>query len=71
MNNVYCEICNVCIRRNSIWKHNKSIKHINNQRYEQIDNYNDIVEILEWLFREKRIRQFTKPFHLKNPSKAE
>ena len=54
-----------------MWKHNKSIKHINILRYEQIDNYNDIVEIPEWLFREKRVRQFVNPFHLKNPLKAD
>ena len=71
MNNVFCEICNVYIHKNSIWKHNKSGKHINNLRYEQIDNYNDIVEIPEWLFREKRIRQFVNPFHLKTALKNE
>ena len=69
--NVYCEICNVYIHKNSHWKHNKSIKHIYNQRYEQTDNYNDVREIPEWLFREKRIRQFVNPFRLKNPLKAE
>ena len=47
MLNVYCEICNVYVHKKSIWKHNKSIKHINNQRYEQINNYEDIVEISE------------------------
>ena len=64
---VYCEICNVNVHKNSLWKHNKSDKHINNLRYEQIDNYNDIVEIPEWLFREKRIRNFVNPFRLKKP----
>ena len=68
---VYCEYCDVYIHRNSVWKHNKSGKHINNLRYEQIDNYNDIVEIPEWLFREKRVRQFVNPFHLKTPLKNE
>ena len=67
MNNVFCEICNVYIHKNSIWKHKKSIKHINNLRYEQLDNYNDIVETPEWLFREKRIREFVNPFRLKTP----
>ena len=57
MNNVFGEICKVYIHKNSIWKHNKSIKHINNQRYEPIDNYDDIVEIPEWLIREKRKRK--------------
>ena len=71
MDNVFFEICNVYIHKISIWKHNKSIKHINILRYEQIDNYSDIVEIPEWLFREKRIRQFVNPFHLKNPLKTE
>ena len=69
MNNVFCEICNVYIHKNSLWKHNKSVKHINNLRYEQVDNYNDIVEIPEWLFREKRIREFVNPFRLKAPLK--
>ena len=71
MNNVFCEICNVYIHKNSAWKHNKSIKHINNLRYEQVDNYNNIVEIPEWLFREKRIRQFVNPFRLRTPLKNE
>ena len=31
-NNVYCEICNVYVHKNSLWKHRKSNKHINNQR---------------------------------------
>ena len=65
VNNFYCEVCKVYIHRNNIWKHNKSIKHINNLRYEQINNYDDIVEIPELLFREKRFRQFVNPFHLK------
>ena len=71
MNNVYCEICNVYIQKISLWKHNKSDKHINNLRYEQPDNYNDIVETPEWLIREKRIRQLVNPFHVKNPLKAQ
>ena len=71
MNKVFCEICNVYIHKNSLWKHNKSVKHINNLRYEQVDNYNDIVEIPEWLFREKRIREFVNPFRLKAPLKNE
>ena len=71
MVNVYCEYCNVYIHKNSVWKHIKSDKHINNQRYEQIDNYNDIVEIPEWFFREKRVRQFVNPFHLKTHLKNE
>ena len=71
MANVYCEYCNVYIHKNSFWKHKKSDKHINNQRYEQIDNYNDIIEIPPWMFREKRIRQFVNPFHLKTPLKNE
>ena len=71
MDKVFCEICNIEIHRNSVWKHNKSNKHINNLRYERIDNYNDIVEIPEWLFREKQVRQFVNPFHLKTPLKNE
>ena len=71
MVNVYCEYCDVYIHRNSIWKHNRSDRHINNLRYEQIDNYNDIVEIPEWLFREKRVRQFVNPFRLNIPLKNE
>ena len=35
---VYLEYCNVYIYKNSLWKLNKSDKHINNLRYEQIDN---------------------------------
>ena len=69
MGNIYCDICNVYIHKNSIWKHNKSDKHINNQRYERIDNYNDIVEIPKWLFREMRVGRFVNPFHLNTPSK--
>ena len=49
------------------WKHIKSDKLIKNQRYEQIDIYNDIVEIPEWLFRGKQVRGFVNPFHLKKP----
>ena len=69
MNNVFCEICNVYIHKNSFWKHKKSEKHINNLRYEQIDNYNDNNEIPPWIFRKKRVRQFDNPFHLKTPLK--
>ena len=69
MVDVYCEYCRVYLHKNSVWKHNKSEKHINNLRYGQIDNYNDIIEIPPWLFREKRIRQFVNPFHLKTPLK--
>ena len=69
MVNVYCEICDIYVHRNSIWKHIKSIKHINNLRYEHIDNYEDIIEIPEWLFREKRVRQFVNPYRLKKPLK--
>ena len=71
MKNVYCEIFNVYNHKNSIWKHNKNDKRINNFRCEQKVNYSVIVEIPEWLFREKRIRQFVNPFHLKNPLRAE
>ena len=71
MANVYCDICNVYVHKNSVWKHNKSDKHINNLRYERIDNYYDIIEIPPWMFREKRVRQFVNPFHLKNPLKNE
>ena len=67
MVNVYCEYCRTFIHKNSVWKHNKSEKHINNLRYGQIDNYNDIIEIPPWLFKEKRIRQFVNPFRLKKP----
>ena len=45
---VYCEICKFDIHRNSLWKHKKSDRHINNLRYEGAVNYNDIVP--EWLF---------------------
>ena len=71
MVNVYCEYCNVYIHKNSLWKHIRSDKHLNNLRYEQLDNYSDIVEIPEGLFKEKRVRQFVNPFHLKTPLKAE
>ena len=71
MVNVYCEYCKIYIHKNSLWKHNKSNKHINNLRYEQIDNFNDIIEIPPWMFREKRVRQFANPFHLKTPLKNE
>ena len=53
------------MHRNSFWKHNKSEKHINILRLEQIDNYDEIIEILECLFREKRDRNFVNPFHSK------
>ena len=69
MVNVYCEYCKVYIHKNSLWKHTRSDKHINNLRYEQIDNYNDIIEIPEWLFTEKRNRKFVNPFHLKTSLK--
>ena len=52
-NNVYTEICNVNIHENSVWMHNKSDRHINNLRYEQTNNYDDIVEFPGWLFKEK------------------
>ena len=64
---VYCEYCRVNMHKNSLWKHNKSDKHINNLRYVRIDNYNDIIEIPPWLFREKRVREFVNPFRLKKP----
>ena len=67
MNKFYCDFCKVYVHKNSLWKHNKSDKHINNQRCEQIENYDDIVEILEGLFKEKPVRGFVNPFHLKNP----
>ena len=69
MVNVYCVYCNVYIHKNSLWKHNKSDKHFNNLRYEQRDKYNDIVEISPWMFKEKRVRQFFNPIHLKTPLK--
>ena len=69
MVNVFCEYCNVYIHRKSLWKHTRSDKQINNLRYEQIENYIDIVEIPAWLFKEKRVRQFVNPFHLKPPVK--
>ena len=64
---VYCEICIIDNHKNSLWKHNKSDRHVNNLRYERIDNFNDIVEIPEWFFREKRVREFVNPFRLKKP----
>ena len=67
MVNVYCEYCDVYIHKNSAWKHNKSEKHINNLRYGRIDNYNDLIEIPHWMFKEKRIRQFVNPYRLKKP----
>ena len=68
MNKVYCDLCKVFVPKNSVWRHIKSDKHINNQRYEQIDKYDDIVEIPEWLLRENGVRGFINPFHLKLPS---
>ena len=62
MNKIYCELCKAFVHRNSVWKHNKSDKHMNNLRYEQLNNYDDIVEIPEWLFREERVRGFVIPF---------
>ena len=53
------------MHRNSFWKHNKSEKHIKILRLEQIDNYDEIIEILECLFREKRDRNFVNLFHSK------
>ena len=41
--------------------------HIKTLRYEQIDNYGEIVEIREWLLQEKRVRNFVNPFPLKKP----
>ena len=67
INKIYCELCKVFIHKNSVWKHNKSAKHISNQRYEQIDNYKDVVEIPDSFFREKRTRQFVNPYRLKKP----
>ena len=67
MVDVYCDICHINIHKNSLWKHNRSDRHINNLRYERIDNYNDVVEIPEWLFRERRIRNFINPYRLKKP----
>ena len=32
-----------------------------------MNNYDDVVEIPEWLFREKQVRGFVNPFHLKTP----
>ena len=71
MVNVYCEYCRVYIHKNSFWKRRKSDKHISNLRYEQIDNYNDVIEIPPWMFKEKRVRQFVNPFHLKPRLKNE
>ena len=45
------------------------VRNNNNLRYGQVDNYNDIIEIPPWLFKEKRVRQFVNPFHLKTPLK--
>ena len=67
MDKVHCDICRVYVHKNSVWKHNKSHKHINNPRYEQKVNYKDIIEIPERLFKEKRVRGFVNPIHLKKP----
>ena len=67
MNRVNCDLCIVYVHRKSLWKHIRSNKHISNQRYEQVDIYNDIVEIQEWLFREERVRGFVNPFHSITP----
>ena len=67
INKIYCELCKVFIHKNSVWKHNKSAKHISNQRYEQIDNYKDVVQIPDYFSREKRTRQFVNPYRLKKP----
>ena len=64
---VYCDICNINIHKNSLWKHNKSDRHINNLRCERDDNYNENDIIPEWLFRERQGRQFVNPFRLKKP----
>ena len=66
-NKAFCEIWKVYFHENSAWKHNKSDKHINNLRYEQINNYNCIVAIPEWLLRDKRVRGCVNLFHLKKP----
>ena len=34
-------------------------------KYKKVDHYHDIVEIPDWLFREKQVRGFAKPLHLK------
>ena len=67
MNEVFCEVCSVCVHKNSVWKLSKSDKHKNNLRNEQIDIYNDTDEIPEWLYKEKRVRGFVNPFHIKKP----
>ena len=67
MNKKFCEFCNVYVQKSSVWKHNKSDKHKSNLRYEQIDKYNDKIEIPEWLFKGKRVSGFVNPFHLKKP----
>ena len=67
MNKLYCELCKIYVPKSSLWKQNKSDKHTNIQRYEQTDNFDDIVEIPEWFFREKRVRGFVDTYHLKLP----
>ena len=32
-----------------------------------MNNYDDVVEIPEWLFSEKQVRGFVNPFHLRTP----
>ena len=71
MNNVYCENCEVYIHKNSVWKHNRSDKHIRNLRYERINNYEDIIEIPAWMFVERRVRRFVNPFRLRRPLSGE
>ena len=68
-NRVYCDLCRVFVHKNSLRKPNKSEKHINKLRYEQIKNYDDNVETPEWLFKEQQVKGIGKPFHSKNPSK--
>ena len=46
----------------------KLINISNNLRNEQKDSYNDIIEIPERLFKEKRVRGFVNLFDLRNPS---
>ena len=67
MNGVYCDLCKNYVHRNTLWKRNKSDKHINSLRYEQVDNFVDIIRTPEWLFRERRVRGFVNPFYLKVP----
>ena len=67
MNGVYCDLCKNYVHRNTLWKRNKSDKPINSLRYEQVDNFDDIVKTPEWLFRERWVRGFVNPFYLKLP----